>query len=147
MSSCPKPQDTKPRRAEALITGRPYKLSYVAREKSKFPNKTGQNVFKVIAVFYDFGMKFHTYLPYEFDKKTEEDVIDYNKIKAGQTVSVVYYGKISRCHQVEILEDGEGNFPIYSCVILILNTFTILLSINCSSFCFLQKSMLTSCKQ
>lgn len=110
MSQFPRPSGTKPRRAEALVKGKEYKLTFVAQEKSKFLSRTNEEVYKTIAVYKDFGMLFHTSLPYEFDKNTEQDVAQYNNnIKANKNIRLVYYGKISRCLQIEILQDGEGN--------------------------------------
>lgn len=102
MSQFPRPPGTRPRRPEALVKGKEYKLTYVAREKSQYQSRSNEDVYKLIAVYRDFGMLFHTYLPYVFDKKTDEDVAKYNSsINAKKNVRIVYYGKISRCLEID----------------------------------------------
>jgi len=98
------------RRPEAMMKGFPYKLTALAREKSKFTDKrTGADVFKALAVYQDFGMVFYTYMPWQFDNKPDEYFDKINKdILAEKDIRVVFYGKIGQSVEIELLLDGQG---------------------------------------
>lgn len=103
------PPGTKPRKPDALLRGKAYKVTEFVAEKSKFPDKDGNPIIKTIALYTDFRVKFYTYLPKEFDNQTEEQLDKLNNsIKSGKNVRIVFYGKIGVSNEMEILTEGQG---------------------------------------
>ena len=83
------PQGFTPRKLESLITGKAYSVTSFVKEKSKFPSKNNEPVFKTVALYTDFRVKFYTYLPKDFDGLNDEDIKKYNNdMKNGRNIRI-----------------------------------------------------------
>lgn len=90
-----KPAGARMRRPDAMSRGVEYSLLAIAKEKSKYPDRrTGEAVFKSVAVYKDFDMTFYTYLPYQYDNKADSFYLGHNRdIKGGKKLRVFYLPK------------------------------------------------------
>jgi len=113
----------KPRKPTGLLRGKEYRIDKLLRDVSLYNSM-------LIAVYTDFKMKFHTYLPKSYDNKDDAHVERLNQeIKEGKNIRIKFYGCIGTSNELYIHEDDERK--------CLLKTWFYLLPIHCMCIKFL----------